>query len=430
MDKREINLLHREYIEKWGYAPKQADFLCSPSEYVVALKKALSSGVKIETLLKTNPNRIKNQRLISSLNQTTSTSEKISSAQHQVKTRQDERATSNIAKIKHGGAVEESIQTQELRTVQSNKNLKKTRRAVIVRDNREHLPRTILAKTANFMSFVAVALVGIVLGIFVGNMFVAKSTLVDYSSVVEADYLPAYADVYAANKTASKGSVNPANAYVMAEWQLLQQSGIIESYSIVGTGTVKANVSGITQTQRVKKTVEKTSDTMTVNNITKGLISTAEKTIQNIGEQTLESYVTKSVNDNLEPGYSSTPTKVYDLETQYDDYRKEYGITPYAFFPYLVSIKTVEKGEYLGEQDGGYAYKIKLNNIAGVVNYVQYMAHTSGLTRLPTFYNLTIKFVVDENYRFLKVDLEESYQVYYLGLPAETESTTTFVFNY
>ena len=425
MDKRELNLLHREYMEKWGYAPKQENFLCSPQEYAVALKKALEENKKIETLLKTNPNLIKNQRLISSLNQTTSSASKLSDAQDKIINRKDLRATNNIAKLKSG-----EDHTNELRTVQSNKNLSKTRRAVIVRDNREHLPRTILAKTANFMSFVAVALVAIFLGVFVGNMFVAKGTLVDYSSVVEADYLPAYADVYTSNKTASKSSVNPANAYVMAEWQLLQQSGIVDSYSVVGTGSVRAKVSGIEQTQKVKKTVEKNADTMIVNNITKGLISTAEKSVLDISDNKISSYVTKSVNDALEPGYSENPTKTYDLNTEYDDFRKEYGITPYAFFPYLVSIKTVEKGEYLGEQDGGHKYRITLNNITGVVNYVQYMAHTSDLKRLPTFYNLTIIFVVDNDYRFLSADVEEKYQVYYLGLPADTESAIHFDFSY
>ena len=325
----------------------------------------------------------------------------------------------------------QKTEINEIRTVQSNKNLSKTRRAVIVRDNREHAPRTALAKTANFLSFVAVALVGVFLGYFVGNMFIANNSAVDYSSVKEADYLPAYETVYAANNTKGKGAVLPANAYVMAEWQLLQQSGIIDAYQIDGTGSVRAKVSGIVQSQSVKKTVEKTADTMIINNITSGLISTAEKTVQHIGEKTLDSFVTSSVDKNtLVPTYKTNPTKTYNLETEYDAYRKEYGITPYAFAPYLVSEKSVTKGEYLGEQDGGYAYKITLHNIAGVVNYVQYMMHTSGLDRAPTLYELTITFVVDDNYRFTKMNVYERYQMYYLGLPAECESQIKFTFSY
>ena len=436
IDKREWSFTHREYKEKWGYSPNRQDFLCTDTEYFLALKKSVESGTRIETILKPNPAKIKNQRLINSLNNRTSSSQVISRAKAGSVNRQDRVATSNISKIKHGGQSNEqgvASVVNEIRTVQSNKNLTKTRRAVIVRDNREHAPRTILAKTANFLSFVAVALVGVFLGVFVGNMFIANNSAVDYSSVREADYLPAYAAVYSANNTKSKSSVLPANAYVMAEWQLLQQSGLVESYTIDGGGSVRAKVSGIVQTQGVKKTVEKTAETMTINNITAGLISTAEKTVQHISEQTIDSYVTSTVDkDTLVATYKGTPTKTYELATD-DDlavFRKEYGITPYAFVPYLVSDKTVTKGSYLGEVDGGYKYQITLDNITGVVNYVQYMMHTSGLNRAPTFYELTITFIVDENYRFKQMDIYERYQMYYLGLPAECESQTSYTYSY
>ena len=434
IDNREWSFAHREYKEKWGYSPNRQNFLCTDAEYFAAKKKAVQTGTRIETILKPNPSKIKNQRLINSLNNKTSNSRVISRAQEGKANRRDKLATRNISRIKFGEASDEQgVQSvvNELRTVQSNKNLTKTRRAVIVRDNREHAPRTALAKAANFLSIVAVALVGVFLGIFVGNMFIANNSAVDYSSIKEADYLPAYATVYSANNTKAKSAVLPANAYVMAEWQLLQQSGLIENYTMVGTGSVRAKVSGIVQSQNVRKTVVKTADTMTIENITSGLISTAEKTVEYINEKTLDSYVTASVDkDTLVPSYKSSPTKVYNLETEYDDYRKEYGITPYAPAPYLVSEKSVTKGEYLGEQDGGYKYRVTLHNVAGVVNYVQYMMHTSGLKRPPTFYELTITFVVDDNYRFTKMNVYERYQMYYLGLPAECESQLNFELTY
>lgn len=436
IDKREWSFAHREYKEMWGYSPNRQYFLCTDAEYFSALKKAVQTHTRIETILKPNPNGIRNQRLINSLNNKTSNSRIISRAQAGSANRQDKIATSNISKIKHGGVSTEdgvSAEVNEIRTVQSNKNLSKTRRAVIVRDNREHAPRTFLAKTANFLSFVAVALVAIFLGVFIGNMFIANNSAVDYSSIVEVDYLPDYEAVYAANNTKAPSAVSAANAYVMAEWQILQQSGLIENYSVDGSGSVRAKVSGIVQTQKVKKTVNKTADTLVINNITSGLISTAEKTIENLGEKTLESYITSSVDkDSLVPSYKANPTATYDISTDEGvaAFRKEYGITPYAPFPYLVSEKTVVKADYLGEKDGGYEYKITLNNIAGVVNYVQYMMHTSGLNRAPTFYELSITFVVDDNYRFKTLVVDERYQMYYLGLPAECESQLTFEFSY
>ena len=436
IDKREWSYVHREYKEKWGYAPNRQDFLCTDEEYFSALKKSVQTNVRIETLLKSNPSKIKNQRLINSLNNNTSNSRVISRAQDDGANRQDRLATHNISKIKYGGKVDEqgvNSVVNEIRTVQSNKNLTKTRRAVIVRDNREHAPRTVLAKTANFLSIVAVALVGVFLGVFVGNMFIANNSAVDYSNIREADYLPAYATVYSANNTKSKSSVLPANAYVMAEWQLLQQSGLVENYTIDGGGSVRAKVSGIVQSQNIKKTVEKNAATMTINNITAGLISTAEKTVQHIGEKTIDSYVTSSVDkETLVPSYKDSPTKTYSIATDDDVavFRKEYGITPYAFVPYLVSDKTVTKGTYLGEVDGGYKYQITLDNITGVVNYVQYMMHTSGLNRAPTFYELTITFIVDDDYRFKQMDIYERYQMYYLGLPAECESQTSYTYSY
>ena len=60
IDKREWAFAHREYKDLFGYSPNRQDFLCTDEEYFYAIKKAAKEHVRIETLLKPNPSKIKN----------------------------------------------------------------------------------------------------------------------------------------------------------------------------------------------------------------------------------------------------------------------------------------------------------------------------------------------------------------------------------
>ena len=430
-----LNLLKKEYAKKYGYIPEQNEYLCSEKEFIDALEKCLDENIKVDQILKANNNNLHNQRLISSLKNATSSTPK------RTEFRQDVTATQNINKIKYGtGSLGTALddrnvvhEVNEIRTVQTSKRITKTRRAVIVRDSKERAPRTFVQKSLNFMSFVAVALVAIFLGIFAGNFYIASKTVIDYSNLKISDYEADYAVVYNANKTKDKSQISAANAYVIAEGMLIGVIGDIQSFSANANGSVQAKVSGIVQSQTIVKKVDKTESGLAVENITAGLISTAEKTVYNYANKKVDSFVTSKVEGTPPTAvYKDEPTTTYDVSTEDGQgiFSKEYGIYYNDIFPYIVSEKTVDSSVSAKQVEKGYEYKISLNTMTSVLKYIQYMAHTSGLTRPPTFYEQTITFTIDDDFRFVDFYIYERYQIYYMGLPAECVAETTYTFSY
>ena len=405
--KRDISALAREYQQKWGYQPTPQDFVCTDEQFLQALEECLKNDKKIEEVLNKNVSgeKIRNAMLIDSLNHSAN---KEKGSQN---VRQKFREKNNIGNLKVQTQVagDSSVvgASSQLRTVQSNKNLKFTRRAVIVRDNKEHLPRTIVAKTFNILSFIAVALVGVFLGSFVGNMFVANQTAIDYSSMSAADYeltTTEYSNMYDTNKDKSPQNVDATTAYSMAIWQTYYSSGIVSEFSVVGFGSVQAKVSGIVQSQQVVKNVTKTANELRIENITKGLISTSELTVWNISENSFTSFVTGKVDgDPPAATYNENPTTVYDLNNQEELQlcNETYGQHYYDYFPYIVSNKTVDSSSFVGAVEGGYKYTLELNKITSVINYVRTMMHTSNLNRAPNFDNLYIVFQSFQHHKML-----------------------------
>lgn len=420
----------------WGYIPNINDFLCTNIEYVSALKTAISQEKELKDILPSKIDRVKNRSLIESLNND-QLSSKTSGAKNKALNRKDTTAVSNLEKIKTGGVVSDKLaqnnvvrEINEIRTVQSNKNLQKTRKAVIVRRNKEHSKRTIIGKIFNFLSFVLVGFLGVFFGVFAGNMYVASKTLVDYD-YNEVDFLPDYSAIYNANKTTNIADLSATNAYIMAEWALYKESNILDSLSVTGRGTVKAKVSGIQQQQIVSKKVTRSGNIFESESVTDGLIPAAEIYRYDFDTNKVESYFSKKVSGNPPTAeYTSDPYKTYDINTQLSDFREEYGIKPEGIFAPIVSDKTVDKSAYLDMENGEYKFQITLNNVYSVINYVKLMMHMSGLERPPTFSELTITFTLDSNYRFKTVYMYERYQIYYLGLPADCTAETTYTFEY
>ena len=429
--------MHLQYKNTWGYIPNPQDFLCSQQEYINALNKSLEQHKELKEFLSANPKRIKNQTLIGSLNNNTSAYVKTSSAKEKSENRKDKSAVLNLEKIKNNGIVDPKLGenkvvrvVNEIRTVQSNKNLKKTRKTIIVRQNKEHATKTFIAKLFNLLSFVLVGVVAAVFGIFAGNMYIANKTLVSYD-FNETDFLPEYSTVYASNSTKAHSQVTATNAYIMAEWLLMGESNKTAAYTMIGNGTVSAKVGGIQQKQIVAKKITKTSNMFTSESVTNGLIPAAEVYQYNLDTNKVESFFTDDVSGEPPVAtYGQTPYKTYDINTQLADFRAEYGVKPESVFAPIVSDKTVDNAAYLGKVEGGHKYQITLNNIYSVINYVQLMIHISGLERPPTFNEITITFVVDNEFRFKEVDFFEKYQIYYLGLPADCTAQTTYTFSY
>lgn len=428
--------LHSQYNKIWGYIPNIKDFLCTNNEYISALKMAIKENREVKDILPSNISTVKNLSLIESLNND-QISTKTSGAKSKALNRKDKTAVTNLEKIKNGVAVDDKLakdnivrEVNEIRTVQSNKRLQTTRKAVIVRQNKEHSKKTVIGKIFNFISFVLVGFLGVLFGVFAGNMYVASKTLVDYN-YDEQDFLPNYSAIYSQNSSKPVGNLSPTDAYIMAEWALLKESNLLDNFSVTAVGTVKAKVSGIQQQQVVSKKVSKTGNIFSNESVTDGLIPAAEIYSYNYDTNKVESYFSKDVSGNPPTAvYGKDPYKTYDINTQLADFRAEYGIKPDRVFAPIVSDKTVDKQQSLGTENGDYKFQITLNNVYSVINYVQLMVHMSGLERPPAFNELTITFTIDDNYRFKSVYVYERYQIYYLGLPADCTAETTYTFTY
>lgn len=432
----DLSLL-KQYNKKWNTKITPQDFACTKAEFFIALKSAMQTGKKLEEFIKPKV-QIKNTALINSLNKQTDNNRPISVNEGAALNRTDKKATQNIEQIKKQtySSFSESdnviTEVSEIRTVQSNKRLKKTRRAIIVRETSERPPKTFVARAFNLLSFVAVSLAAVFLGIFVGNMVIAGKTLVSYD-YDESEFIADYKKVYQTNIGLSPQSVKAYDAYTMAEWQLNHTSELLDNYTITGDGYVKAKVSGIVQNQTIVKKVVKTKTGIINESITDGLIPAAERLEYSFSDKKVSSFVTKKVSGTPpEATYDASPKTVYNLDADLQKYRAEYGISPETCLPYLVSKKTCDKiyDNDCKPVDGGYQYKLTLNNIYGVINYVQLMVHLSGLTRPPTFYELTLTFTVDNSFRFTQIQVFERYQIYYMGLPADCTSETTYNFTY
>ena len=149
-------------------------------------------------------------------------------------------------------------------------------------------------------------------------------------------------------------------------------------------------------------------------NISKGIVNVA--TIAVYGKDNTD--VTTIVGNNIKETSASWNGKSEKMTTE--AYVDKNGELPSNAIPYIISSQTVINSSDVTESevDGKklYSYTIALHPLKSVVNYIKQVKQTSGLSDYPTFNDITIDVVIDENWNFVKFNIVENYRVVYSGL--------------
>lgn len=117
-----------------------------------------------------------------------------------------------------------------------------------------------------------------------------------------------------------------------------------------------------------------------------------------------------------------------------ETYKSRYGKDPDQLWCYIVSSKTVISSSDCEIIDGVYYYTMTLDPVTSTMNYKQQIKTLSELPSYPTFSSVSIKFAVDENFRFVYFESRETYLVSYFGakLTIKNDDSRPYIttFNY
>ena len=189
----------------------------------------------------------------------------------------------------------------------------------------------------------------------------------------------------------------------------------------------RADVSGEVQPsigskQSIKGVKGRNGNEVYLENISKGMMSVAEKYSYSISDKKADIYRAEggAIVDMSTVNYSENPTWVMTEE----EFLNEYGTAPdNPCIPYIVSSKTYIPGSEsvrsLG--DGTFEIKFNLAKDSSVVDYVKQIKHMSGLASYPTFKSVSITAIIDSDFRFISLYYEENYTVTYFGVPAKCD---------
>ncbi len=268
-----------------------------------------------------------------------------------------------------------------------------------------------ITKKRFWLNIVAFAVMGCLSGIFVGNYIVETfMTKVDYS-IYDEVALRAGDDVSAIARKSMEDRTS-AEMFVLAE-QILTDTLY---YKVSGTGSVTNPV----KDQKVWSENVRQDNTYTSTQISVGVKNVAFRTQYTVGS---EAVVTSG-----SPGKNGEATWDGQSNTlSVDKYKEEWGCPPTGVIPYIACTRTVltQKKEKLND---GYKCTITLHPQASVVNYVKQMSKVSGIDA-PKFLSISIDFEIDNNNRFRKIMITESYKVNY-GVTVTCGGTLDMVFEY
>lgn len=271
----------------------------------------------------------------------------------------------------------------------------------------------------------SVLLSSILIGLFVGNSFVANFRNKIDSNYNIADYQEALSEFDFSNIT-SPNETLASKAYIYATHLLNQK----DYYHIFGDGTVKIE-NGFLGELKLWGNAEKSKNTINTSIIAYNNILSSYrvglKYDYDIESDLIDFYYGKSSSDGS--AVWGKPENITSAE-----YFEEWGLAPSEFFTYTISRMTAmtnskpiafedENGETL------YRFEMYLDPITSTINYKKQLHKMSGLSTPPTFKEVNFCFVVDKNYEFRLVEIEEIWNVYF-GFLLNCKSTISYNFKY
>lgn len=271
----------------------------------------------------------------------------------------------------------------------------------------------------------SILLSSILIGLFIGNSFVVNLRNKLESSYNIADFQENLSEFDFSNIT-SPDTTLASRAYIYATNLLSQKS----CYRIYGDGVVKIE-NGFLGELKLWGNAEKNDDLIKTSIVAYNhLLANYRiglKYDYNINNDLIDFYYGKSNSDG-----SAVWGKPESITSE--EYFEEWGLAPSEFFTYTISGLTAltnskpttfvdENGETL------YRFEMHLDPITSTINYKKQLHKMSGLSTPPTFKEIKFCFVVDKDYEFRLVEIEEIWNVYF-GFMLNCKSTISYNFAY
>lgn len=279
-------------------------------------------------------------------------------------------------------------------------------------------------KFLNLVSFALVGFVAIFFGYMAGNFYIANVlNKVDYGAFSEEALRDDGAAMYSDIKTSGKAfdQYKAVELFVGAEYMLGTQ---VNYYADI-EGSIQPSIGS---TQVIWGYKSKKDNMFECENVSKGMVSVAEKYTWDVTAQTAKIYSASKISaDTAE--YPADPTWTMNLE----EYRNEYGTAPDSpCVPYIISTKTylVGSDKVTKLANGNYQLTFQLATDSSVINYVKQMKHMAGLPDYPSFKSIYVTATIDSDLKLVSLRYDESYTVMYFGVMATCTGFVSYDFTY
>ncbi len=342
--------------------------------------------------------------------------------EHKLAKKQEKKADKKLKKQKRKvdkklPMQESALQDDTTDQIDSASSKTEQNKILIVRKAEKGRPVTKKKKILNLISYAMVGVLAIVLGYFGGNIYYANfMDKVDYSQFEAATLRDDEVAVY--NRVVARLTPDRSSAielFVAAEYKLKNS----EKYNAAVTGEVQPSIGS---KQLVSGTKGRDGDEVYLENISKGMMSVAEKYSYSLSQKQATIYHAEggAIVDMSTVNYNENPSWVLSEQ----EFLEEYGTAPdNPCIPYIVSSKTYIQGTDSVRSIGNGTFEIKFNlaKDSSVVDYVKQIKHMSGLSSYPTFKSISITAIIDSQFRFVSLYYEENYTVTYFGVPAKCD---------
>ncbi len=308
-----------------------------------------------------------------------------------------------------------------------------------------------MSKKRYIINFAVIIVLAVVSGYFIGS-YIAQGKLVElsntynelelrgldnkldmpnyYSELLTDKY--GYGEVINNLKGKDYTKLTAIEAFMLAEHNTNTSSYVVRKVD----GTIKAKSMGVNVNQSLTSTKTVKDGKIYLDKISySSMAKVAMKVEHTIGEATY-TYTKGTATSGTEAKWESPETK------QLGEYRKTFGSGIDYFSNYLVSDKTVNAKQMSRVEKAGNNYKFSLAlNIqidektgkfiyGGVSNYMYEVKATAGADSFPVFAYCNLSVIVDSNFRFVQVDINEQYNVVAFGFNANTTSVMIEKYSY
>lgn len=201
-------------------------------------------------------------------------------------------------------------------------------------------------------------------------------------------------------------SVNSVSLFLKAYDNLLNTNNV----TIKSAGTVNTFVA-----QKINLTKIYDGKTHYSQNITTGIKNAATRIYY-----TPDTTVTTVKGSEITADNAKWNGKVTNYS--YNEFVKKFHLPPNAFVPYEINTLTISSASPVTKNNGTYSFNISLHPTLATKNYGKNLQTIASLSAEPTFFEVSLKVVVDEQGNFKTIEVNESYNVKIIGITKKCTS--------